>query len=355
MGKKGRRARARGAAPLSANPMVSVCTPTFNRRPFFEGLIKCYAAQTYDHARMEWIIVDDGTDSVEDLVKSVPGVRYFRLDKKMSLGEKRNFMHSKCKGEVVVYMDDDDYYPPSRVSHAVSTLRANPKALCAGSSEMYTYFPQRDETWVFGPYGEKHCTAATMAFRRELLTRTSYKNDAAIAEEKHFLKDYTIPFAQLDSIKSIVVIAHCHNTFDKTQLIKDGPNQFARQAHQPIADLIADEEMREFYTDCVHSLLVEYHAGLPSNKPDVEKQFQEIRAKRQAQAEAAMRESQRTGVLVEENGERRELTADEILDTLREQSQAIEALKARVEARDAQIASLRAQLSSTPAGVDANL
>ena len=37
-------------------------------------------------------------------------------------------------------MDDDDYYPPERISHAVSTLQKNPKALCAGSSTMYIYF-----------------------------------------------------------------------------------------------------------------------------------------------------------------------------------------------------------------------
>ena len=30
-------------------------------------------------------------------------------------------------------MDDDDYYPPCRVSHAVETLQANPEALVVGS------------------------------------------------------------------------------------------------------------------------------------------------------------------------------------------------------------------------------
>lgn len=31
-------------------------------------------------------------------------------------------MHEKSKGDILVYMDDDDYYPPERVSHAVETL-----------------------------------------------------------------------------------------------------------------------------------------------------------------------------------------------------------------------------------------
>ena len=59
-------------------PFVSVCTPTFNRRPFIEGMIKCFNHQTYPKDRMEWIIIDDGTDKIEELVKDHPNVKYFK-------------------------------------------------------------------------------------------------------------------------------------------------------------------------------------------------------------------------------------------------------------------------------------
>ena len=42
-------------------PFVSVCTPTYNRRPFISAMIKCFDHQDYPKHRMEWIIVDDGT------------------------------------------------------------------------------------------------------------------------------------------------------------------------------------------------------------------------------------------------------------------------------------------------------
>ena len=58
----------------------------------------------------------------------------------MLLGKKRNLMHTKCSGDIIIYMDDDDYYPPERVSHAVKTLLKNKNALCSGSSEMYIFF-----------------------------------------------------------------------------------------------------------------------------------------------------------------------------------------------------------------------
>ena len=99
--------------PPTNKIMVSVCTPTFNRRPFIAAMMQCFNHQTYPRDRMEWIIIDDGTDPVEDLVSQHPRVKYYRLDEKISLGKKRNMMHEKASGEIIVYMDDDDYYDVS--------------------------------------------------------------------------------------------------------------------------------------------------------------------------------------------------------------------------------------------------
>ena len=90
-------------------PFVSLCTPTFNRRPFIPFMIKCFEHQTYPKDRIEWIIIDDGTDPIEDLIKDIPQIKYFYYDEKMVLGKKRNLMHTKCSGDIIIYMDDDDY------------------------------------------------------------------------------------------------------------------------------------------------------------------------------------------------------------------------------------------------------
>ena len=169
-------------------PFVSVCTPTFNRRPFIEYTIKCYLHQDYPQNRMEWIIIDDGTDKIEDLVKDIPGVKYFKYDNKMTLGKKRNIMHEKSSGEILVYMDDDDYYPPERVSHSVNMLQSHANALCAGASEIYIYFKHIDKMYQFGPYSPNHATAGTFAFKRKLLEDHKYNDTAALAEEKRIFK-----------------------------------------------------------------------------------------------------------------------------------------------------------------------
>ena len=252
-------------------PFVSICTPTFNRRPFITTLIKCIDSQTYPKDKLEWIIIDDGTDKVEDLVSSHPLVRYFKFDVKMSLGKKRNVMHKKTRGSIIVYMDDDDYYPPERVSHAVEALQKNPSALCAGSSEMYIYFKESNQMVQFGPYGPNHATAGTFAFRREILNEHKYNDDACLAEEREFLKGYTVPFVQLDSMKTILVFSHRHNTFDKRTLLQDPFSNVMRVSEKTVQDFIQDESVAHFFMN-LETVLASYPAGEPEMKPDVLKE-----------------------------------------------------------------------------------
>jgi glycosyltransferase involved in cell wall biosynthesis len=266
-------------------PFVSLCTPTFNRRPFIPYMIKCFEHQTYPKDRIEWVIVDDGTDPIGDLVCHIPQVKYVYVKDKMSLGKKRNYMHSQCKGDILIYMDDDDYYPPQRISHAVETLQNNTKYLIAGSSEMSIYFDSRDKIYQFGPFGEYHATAATFAFRKELLQQTSYIDDALLAEEKHFLKNYTIPLIQLESVKTILVFSHKHNTLNKEKFLENPETTKVRESKYKLEDFIKDPELREFYTREMNNVLENYEPGRPENKPKLLEQIKKIEEERQKRLE----------------------------------------------------------------------
>ena len=147
-----------------------------------------------------------------------------------------------------MYIDDDDYYPPERVSHAIETLQKNPNAMCAGSSIMHIYSKHIQQMWQFGPYGPNHATAATFAFRKELLKQSSYEDEAEVAEEKHFLKNYTIPFVQLDPSKTILVFAHQYNTFDKRVLLKNPHPMFVKETKLKVKNFIRkNSEAINFY------------------------------------------------------------------------------------------------------------
>ena len=316
-------------------PFVSVCTPTFNRRPFIPYMIKMYKNQTYPKDRMEWIIIDDGSDPIEDLIieakEEIPNIQYFKYDTKMQLGKKRNLMHEKSKGQILVYMDDDDYYPPERVSHSVEKLKANKKALCAGSSEIYVYFKHINKVIQFGPYSPNHATAGTFAFKRELLEEGNhYEDEAALAEEKKFLKDYTVPFVQLDPVKTILVFSHEHNTFDKKKLL-DNPNPaVVKESKHTVKDLVQEGEIRDFFQNRLHSVLKNYEPGLPKHKPDVLKQTEEIRKQREKMMKEEQEKMMKNGqmnqpqVMVQgPDGNNRPLSAEEIIHLLKQKDEQI--------------------------------
>jgi hypothetical protein len=282
-------------------PLISVCTPTFNRRPFIPTMFECFKNQTYPRDRMEWIIVDDGTDKIQDLISQsgIPQIKYYPIDKKMTLGAKRNLMHSYAKGTIIVYMDDDDYYPPERVQHAVETLTANKEALCAGASEIYIYFKHVKKMIQCGPYGPNHATAGTFAFRAELLKQTKYEDTASLAEEKQFLKGYTVPFVQLDPLKTILVFSHEHNTFDKRRLFDNPHPDYFKESPKSVNDFIRkpqEAQIKKFFMEDIDALLKPYKAGEPSSKPDVLKQIKEIDEERAKMAEG--QGDQPTGIML---------------------------------------------------------
>ncbi len=327
-------------------PYVSVCTPTFNRRPFFQSAIQCFNHQSYPKHRMEWIIIDDGTDKIEDLVASHPNVKYFKSSEKMTLGKKRNLMHANSCGDIIVYMDDDDYYPPERVSHAVESLMANPSVLCAGSSEIYIFFKHLGSLMQFGPYGPNHATAGTFAFRRELLTHTRYNDDACLAEERFFLKDYTIPMLQLDPTKVILVFSHNHNTFDKRKLLVNANPAFVKPTNKTLDSFIRGKTsmfFKDFFINKMDALLEAYAPGKPEMKPDVIKQTKEleqtlIRMQQQQQQQQPQNGSaEAPAILMHQEGkEPVALTSDQVLNIIQTQQTEIKTLMARISLLEAE-------------------
>ena len=321
MGKK-KRQNADSSSKITMVPFVSVCTPTFNRRPFWEYTIKCFQHQDYPSNRIEWIIIDDGTDLIEDLVTNISQVKYYKYDTKMTLGKKRNLMHEKSRGDIIVYMDDDDYYPPERISHAVNMLTTHPSALCAGSSEIYIWFKHIEQMYQFGPYGPNHATAGTFAFKRELLKDHKYEEHAALAEEKAFLKNYSVPFVQLEPKKTILVFSHNQNTFDKKRLLENGENRFQKKSDKTVDEFVKQDDIKDFFMNKIDKLLENYEPGDPKNKPDVLKQIKEIEEERKKMTT----EQNNSRIIVNQNGKNIELNNQQVVNILKQQQEQIRQL-----------------------------
>ena len=201
---------------------VSVVTPTYNRRMFIPTLIDIYKAQTFPKSDMEWIIIDDGRDKVEDLFteasKTIPNIKYIYLDEKVRLGSKRNMLNKEATGAIIVAMDDDDYYPPDRVSSVVEAFSKNPRIDLAGSSEMNLFYTDTQKIYKLEGYNKNHATNGTLAYRKSYSNKHFYSEYVTKAEELSFLDNYKNPMIQLNPLSSILVICHTDNTVNKNDL-----------------------------------------------------------------------------------------------------------------------------------------
>ena len=225
-------------------PFVSCICPTYNRAKFLPYLLHIFDIQDWPKKQKELIILDDSPTNNENIInanKKDNNVRYIYSKEKLKLGKKRNMLNNYAKGEYIICFDDDDYYPPNRIKHTIQKMKTT-KNILAGSSILYVYVTHLDKIFMFGPYGNNHCTNGTMAYHKSFLKDRSYDDTADKAEEKYFLKDYSSPMVQLDPLNSILVISHDSNTVDKRKMLNT-----AKETSLRIKNIIKDKKLINFY------------------------------------------------------------------------------------------------------------
>ena len=81
-------------------PFVSICTPTFNRRPFIENMFQCFRHQTYPKSRLEWIIIDDS--ELSDLTRCLDLLRFdSRFNIRWDINQERPFSKKYIRNNLV--------------------------------------------------------------------------------------------------------------------------------------------------------------------------------------------------------------------------------------------------------------
>jgi O-antigen biosynthesis protein len=127
-------------------PLVSCIMPTYNRRQYVSQAIQYFLRQ--DYPNRELIIVDDGSEPVEDLVPSDPRIRYVRLDTRMILGAKRNLACELAQGTIIAHWDDDDWMAPYRLRYQLEVLEREKADLCGAGRQLY-YSPTTKQAWLY--------------------------------------------------------------------------------------------------------------------------------------------------------------------------------------------------------------
>jgi glycosyltransferase involved in cell wall biosynthesis len=104
-------------------PLVSVILPTHNRASVLSRAIRSVLAQTYRN--LELIVVDDAsTDNTPDVIKRFldSRLRYVRLPQNRRVAAARNVGIREAAGEVLAFLDDDDYWLIQKLERQVPAL-----------------------------------------------------------------------------------------------------------------------------------------------------------------------------------------------------------------------------------------
>ena len=139
--------------------------PTANRRRFVPLAIAYFLRQEY--AERELVIVDDGSDPVEDLIPADPRIRYLRIAAGMSLGAKRNFACEQSRGAVIAHWDDDDWQSPRRLAVQMDAMRDESIEVC-GIDHLLFYQPETARAWEYTYPAGQRCwlSGSTLVYRR---------------------------------------------------------------------------------------------------------------------------------------------------------------------------------------------
>jgi glycosyltransferase involved in cell wall biosynthesis len=105
-------------------PLVSIITPTFNRSHLLPLLSTCVLNQNVSD--FEWLVLDDSQlPSKYMQALSDPRIIYEHIDKRATIGAKRNRLIEKSRADVIAQFDDDDFYGQNYLSNMISAMNEN--------------------------------------------------------------------------------------------------------------------------------------------------------------------------------------------------------------------------------------
>ena len=151
----------------STYPVVSLITPTRDRHWMMGTLaLRNFYSFIYPKDKLEWVIIDsEPKDKVKPILPSDPRIKYYQVDAKMELWEKRNYGVEKSSGQIIMHMDDDDYYLPTSILAKVKLLDSywGEGIECVGSTELGIYHLLENYSYLATT---KYLSEASMAYTR---------------------------------------------------------------------------------------------------------------------------------------------------------------------------------------------
>jgi glycosyltransferase involved in cell wall biosynthesis len=207
-----------------AKPLVTALIDTYNYGHFVEEAIESVLAQDYPSERIEVLVVDDGsTDDTAERVKKYGKRIQYLLKPNGGQGSAFNFGFEKAQGEIIAFLDADDYWLPQKLSRVVRSFEEHPGV-------GLVYHRRRELNSSTGEFGEgdfSQCSGflpdnlkelldyrvlptSSLVFSREVLARMMPMPDWIRLQADAFLALLVVFLAPVEAISEELCVYRIH-------------------------------------------------------------------------------------------------------------------------------------------------
>jgi glycosyltransferase involved in cell wall biosynthesis len=202
---------------------ISILLPTYNRRKFLPFIIRNLKVQDYPHKKLQLVIYDDGDEPLiedyntfKEAIKPIK-LKLIRNKKQQSIGYKRNYLVQHANHNIVVFMDDDDLYEPTYISHSHHILKTK-KVGCVGCDKMIFIYPPytSKDFYALNACHKTLIHEATMMFHKSWYNKTIGFINCNRAEGLGITQSCKLKTIELTNpFKTMTAVVHGDNTIVK--------------------------------------------------------------------------------------------------------------------------------------------
>lgn len=177
---------------MNNKPVVTIVTPSYNQADFLEKTIRSVLEQ--DYPNVEYLVIDGGSNdgSVEIIEKYARRINWWVSEKDNGQADGINKGLQRASGEIIAWLNSDDFYMPGAISNAVQALQSNPAAgFVYGDLQVVNKAGEITNLLTYGDWGLKGLMEfkiigqPAVFMRRQVLESAGY-----LDPDYHFLLDH---------------------------------------------------------------------------------------------------------------------------------------------------------------------